>query len=560
MVSRLPFELIEQIDRHLCSSDRYQLVLANRLFYRTFITLLYRSITIQTNKEYKQLINVLSNSVSSPLPLGRYTHTLQILLGKLDQKELEKVQQLCPNVQSVHIDGRIWHSYLNETITDISMQQKFLSVYGSCKLSCLTLDLFSMDMDIEVLVGYTPNLRNLTIMGIYQVITVDLVESIGAACMYLQNISLDGIHAEAIWTCSPILSSDIRSFKLKCQFGADRYQDWLPYISMKYPKLVSCYFHHAGQGKDLIVPCSAHIYRQFIQRCPLIKHMGWHNIEPDFQYFQQLDQMKNQSLKQLDIYDTISVSWLLSSSLFGSCHSILQNVVQLRFGSVPQDMSSYELILAIHQACPQLVHLSLAEPKCNLSNPFRINHILEQCQRLQSLELDYIVLRVSMDCSVAKQHPLKSLTMRHCSSFNGVFDYMSPRCLELESLSLFAHLQKDRRHKVQIHMPYQKFKTVTLHGLRTESYDAERRIRFFSVVAQGCVGQWRFMQKYEIVNEMERAEEWKMLTCVEKGFLESLLEGPPTLIFGHDIHTTGYVDFVCKSVERLYLNKKLATI
>lgn len=555
MVLYLPFEIIENINQYLDTTDKYQLVLVNHAFYKVFVILLYRSITIKTNKQYKQLIHVLEET-SLFNPLGKYTKSLKLLLCQLEQEQLERTQQLCPFIQSIHVDGRIWHYLGSDKIT------KFISVYGSSKLSCLTLDLYHMDTDLIAILCYTHNLRNLTIMGIRQLITIDLIESIHASCIYLNHVSLDGHKAEATISGTRRLSplhNNVKTFQLKCQFGADRYQDWLPYIGTTYPKLLACHFHHAGKGKDLIAPCSTQVYRQFIQDCPLLQHVGWHNIEPDFRYFQQLDRIKSQQLKQLEIYDSIAAPWLLTTCLFDSAHSILENVRQLTFGAVPRGMTSDELMASIHKACPQLVHLSLVEPKCHLSNPFRVDTILKQCQRLQNLELDHIVLRVSYNLEDNANFPLKRLTMRHCSSFDGVFDYMSPRCPQLEEISLFAHTQKDRRYKVQIHMPHQEFKKVQFHGLRTESYDTERRIRFFSV-REKQVQHWHVMDRYDIVNGMERANDLRMLGNVETSVLESVLEKPAAHANWNDIYGAGYVDFVCKSVGKLYLNKKLVTL
>lgn len=561
-VHHLPFEIIEQVNHYLIYKDRYQLVQVSQTFYRVFIVLLYRSITIKTTEQFKQLVDVFEETEKSILPLGKYTQTLKILLNQLEQIELEKIQQLCPFVQSIHVDWRIWNYLGSPGLPKFT--RKFLSVYGSCKLSCLTLDLYNIEnADIKALLCYTPNLKNLTIMGIHQdtTISIDLLESIHASCIYLENISLDGYKAEATYNSNHILPlHSIKSFKLKCQFGADKYQDWLPYIGTKYPKLLSFYFNHSGSGKDIIESCSVQVYSQFIKNCPLLNHIGWHNIEPDYRYFQQLDQAKSQRLKRLEIYDTIAAPWLLTTCLFDSCHSILINVSHLTFGPVPRGMTSHELIESINKACPQLLHLSLREPQCNLSNPFRINNILQHCQRLTCLELDHVVLRVSFDRNEIQHHPLKRFIMRHCSSFDGVFNYMSPRCPDLEELSLFAHTQKDRRYKVQIHMPYQRFKTIQLHGLRTESYDAERLIRFFSVQDQQ-EKNWYFMKQYQILCDMEMAKELEKLNCLETRFLDSKLEKPPMEDTDwNDIYGAGYVDFICRSVRKLYLNKKLVTL
>jgi hypothetical protein len=614
----LPFEIIEHINDYLMQRERYELMQLNRTFYQVFIRFLYRNITIESKDQYKQLVNIFKETQYTNMPLGQCVHQLDILLDELSENELIHIQQLCLFVQSIHIDWRIWN-YLGYCLEEPlytprnyhprrnlpAFATKFLSNYGSCRLSSLTLDLYNINRvnSLDILC-YTPRLRSLTLLGLNQPdsnININVIESIHQACPFLEQISLEGYRADALGFIGTmaIMSSNttikplrrMKSFKLQSQYGTDRYQDWLPYLGQKYPNLLSLDFHHSGSSKNIVESCPVELYRQFITRCPKLTYICWNNTVPDFRFFQELDKAQNHQLKRLEVYDNIAVSTLLTSALFDSQYHMLSHVTQLVFGPMPRDTSPQVLIQSIAEACPLLSHLKLCEPHCNLATPFRIDTILDHCQRLVSLELDHVALRVSFDRRqiMRKQtkHPLQSLTMRHCSSFDGVFDHVSSTCPHLDQLSLFACTQRDRRYKVRIHMPHQKFRKVQLHGLRTETFDVERRIRFFSIVQQQKTA-WYYMNQFQVPGQdlasrnyayhfLEMAVQFATLSKSEVAQLCSLLEKPMPWSFVElckqaylaiqnsgvvpdwepkDIYDAGYVDLVCQSIDQLYINKQ----
>lgn len=610
----LPFEIIEQVNDYLTHRDIYELIQLNRIFYQVFLRFLYYNITIQSKDQYKQLVSIFRESSYSVLPLGQCVYYLNILLDKLSKSELMYIQQLCPFVQSIHIDWRIWNSLeepsdaprtcsLRRSLPTFATE--FLSNYGTRRLSSLTLDLYNIsEVNALDILRYTPNLKSLTLLGINQPdsnLNVDFVESIHQSCPFLEHISLEGYRAEALEfarmmttmptnTITPL--KRMKSFKLQSQYGADRYQDWLPYLGQKYPGLLSLNFHHSGSGKYIIEPCPVELYRYFIACCPRLAYICWNNVAPDFRFFQELDHAQHLQLKCLEMYDTVGVSTLLTSALFDSRHHILINVTRLTFGSISRDVPPQILVQSIAKACPQLNHLKLRQPHCNLATPFRIDTILDHCQRLISLKLDHIALRVSHDGRKTFQnHPLQKLTMHHCSSFDGVFEHISPRCPHLDHLSLFAYTQRDRRYKVQIRMPYQKFRNVQLHGLRTETFDVERRIRFFSIVQKQKTA-WYYMTQYQTPDEdlmsrgyahycLEIATQLVSMNKSEISLLCSLLKKPMSWLFVErckrdyltvqsselvsdwdpkDIYDAGHVDLVCQSIDQLYINKKRVDI
>ncbi|CAO3652911.1 unnamed protein product [Mucor hiemalis] len=588
-IPNLPFEIIEDINHYLTHADRFQLMQVNKAWHQLFIVLLYRTLTIESHQQFKQLVQIFEQRST----LGRYAHQLHILLDALEKEELIKIQTLCPFVQSVHIDWRIWN-YLGYDGGDVRnylprptlppFAFEFVSFYGASKLSTLCLDLFHIEnVDCKDILCYTPNLRNLTLMGMNgqgTTLSIQFIENVvHTYCPYLESLSLEGRNAEAYHdsdkiTARIVPTKRMKNFQLQCQYGADRYQHWLPYLGAKYPNLTSLTFNHSGDSKDILEPCPDTVYAQFIQNCSKLTHIRWNNSVPDFRFFQQLDKVKHQRLKRVEVYDSLCIPSLLVSSMFDSCHSILANVTQLTFGPVPRGMLPHDLIVSIGKACPQLLHLHLCEPQCNLATPFKIDSILDHCLKLVSLKLERIALRVSFHSNnEVKHHPLKSLTMRHCSSFDGVFDYISPRCLHLDHLSLFAYTQRDRRYKVQIHLPHQKLKKMELHGLRTESYDMERRIRFFSLTSKNTT-QWLFMKQFHVRNpevvvgrecmyrSMEIAQTLQALTDPQIRCVHALLEKPGSADIEthpadwHDLYDAGYVDLVVQSIDNLSINKR----
>ncbi|OAC99233.1 hypothetical protein MUCCIDRAFT_84177 [Mucor lusitanicus CBS 277.49] len=610
----LPFEIIEHVNSYLSHQDRYELLHLNKSFYHIFIILLYRTITVKSPDQLKQLLCIFNQTESTKLPLGKCVHQLNIFLDELSEYELATLQASCPYVQAIHVDWRIWnylafieespHSGLPRNYHARRLfpmaASRFLSNYGACKLSSITLDLYSMNqIDAKSLLCYTPNLRNLTLMGINQHhnITIQYVESIHTQCPHLESIALEGFRAEAedfIRMIQPTHVNPLprmKSFQLKCQYGADRYHDWLPYLGKKYPNLISLDFRHLGTGKDIIEPCPVELYRQFIRDCPHLTYIMWNNTAPDFRFFQELDKAQHKKLKRLEVYDNVTVPGLLTSALFESPHQILGNLTRLTFGPIPRGVLPNTLVQSIANACPRLVHLCLREPHCNLNIPFKIDSILDYCRKLTHLELHNIALRVSFDRRrqepIWDNHPLESLVMRHCSSFDGVFDHISPRCPSLNELILFAFTQRDRRYKVQIHMPFQRFRKIQLHGLRTETFDLDRRIRFFSI-GQQHQATWYYMSKFTLKDQevpgrgfnyrgMEMALDLSQLKSAEVYLLRSFLEKPMSwsslevhkqeyLKWNNtsmvedwqpkDIYDAGYVDLVCESVDQITINKK----
>ncbi|CEP19670.1 hypothetical protein [Parasitella parasitica] len=610
----LPFEIIEHVDSYLSHQDRYELLRLNKAFYYIFVLLLYRAITIESPKQLEQLLCIFKLTENTQLPLGKCVHQLNIFLDRLSEFELASIQAACPFVQSIHIDWRIWNylSFVEESPNSRlprnyhsrrlfpAIATRFLSNYGACKLSSITLDLYSMNqLDAKSLLCYTPNLRRLALMGINQQhnISSQYVESIHEHCPYLESLTLEGYRAEAedfVRMFQPIHVTSLprmKSFQLKCQYGADRYQDWLPYLGTKYPNLVSLDFHHLGTGKDIIDPCPVELYRHFIKNCPHLTFIRWNNTAPDFRFFQELDRARYNKLKNLEVYDNVSVPSLLTSALFESPHQIMSNLTHLTFGPTPRGVMPNTLVQSIATACPCLIHLCLREPHCNLNSPFKIDSILDHCRKLEYLEFNNIALRVSFDRrrqeAIWDNHPLQSLVMRYCSSFDGVFDHISPRCPQLRELTLFAFTQRDRRYKVQIHMPYQRFRKINMHGLRTETFDLDRRIRFFSIRQQQET-TWFYMKKFELKDQevigrgynyrgMELAQEVSKLKDSEVYLLRSFIEKPMSwsLLETHkqeylkwnnssvvedwqpkDIYDAGYVDLVCESVDHVNVNKK----
>ncbi|KAI8967376.1 hypothetical protein BDF20DRAFT_917616 [Mycotypha africana] len=712
MLLQAPFEIIEIVNSYLTIQDRTELVRVSKDFQSIFTQLLYRFITITTYKQLQQLLYLFQQSEEyhynnsrnhQHRPLGHCVYQLSILLDALTEHELNQVKHFCPCLQTIHIDWRIWN-YLayrieepNSTVRNYFPRREwpstvvdFISYYGSCRLSSLTLDIHRMhgksrlSMSKEEIIRTTggrnilcntPYLRHLTLMGLNQYVNVsfEFIESIHRLCPLLETLAIDAYQAEALsdystttdntvngeednfndfnnlprlfnlMTTCTTPSPHMRSFHLKSQYGADRYYEWLPFLALKYPNLQSLDFHHAGTSKDMIAPfCPISIYQHFLSSCPHIRSMKWNNAAPDFRFFHELNKLKYSGLSQLEIYDQVALPDLFYRALFDCQYiNILEHITELTLGPLPTKNVNHQqheadnnserairssskvwsspddLIKAIGEACPKLLHLELREPHCNISMPFKIDTILNHCPRLKSLSLNRIALRLSTPppsmsaeasgsvllhpslpfaMPVLNDHPLRKLVMHHCSSFDGVFTHISYRCRDLKELELFAFTQRDRRYKVQIHMPYQSFTNVQLHGLRTETFDLERRIRFFSISdatqQQQQTANWYYMKEFHLCDQqttcgrntyhyrccLETANQFNALTGSEVCFLRQLLARPmaweevelmkreflerqcsnSTIAYWQpkDIYDAGYVDFVCSKVDRLVINKK----
>ncbi|KAI8050130.1 uncharacterized protein B0P05DRAFT_575786 [Gilbertella persicaria] len=416
------------------------------------------------------------------------------------------------------------------------------------RLSFLTLDLPKSILPLDI-IRYTPHLKSLTLMRIHQWITFELMESIHQNCPYLESLSLEGDNAQALSTHSLIQPAyRLKSFELNVEFGADRYHDWLIYLGQKYPRLISCRFRHSGRNKDMIEPCPTELYAWFIACCPFLVDLQWHNIIPDFRFFRQLHQRQ---LKRLVVYDnSMMLPTFLTSALFD--HPCLSSLTHLTL-AMPRSASPNEFIQSIARTCPRLKHLGLRETYCDLSAPFKMDNILDHCQHLVSLELHRIALRV-LATQKPRPHPLERLEMNQCCLFDGVFDHIALRCFDLKYLQLFALTQKDRRYKVRIHLPFQKLHKAEIAGLRTETFDIERRIRFFSIQHH-----WFYMSQFDVPNDkIEVAQAFEQVDISKSQFLSSLwtTSQRKNCIQDWDTYDAGHVDFQCQSIQYLYLNKK----
>ncbi|KAG2229296.1 hypothetical protein INT48_004089 [Thamnidium elegans] len=625
VLQTLPFEIIELISRNSNNHDLLNAIQVSKTWHSSFYTFLYRHVFIDN---HERLYRILSAFKTDILP-GHFVRSLTLLNVELSQDNLLYIIDAFPDIDTFNIDWNIWSSFSCDTHFDTNAPISFIHPpqglpptiynlfhhYGSNNLRNLSIDTLNNETtDIWSILALCPRLKSLRLVNLnYEhIITLGYIEMIHQLCPYLTSLEIKCTRADPSPTLlpefndsdSPILfqSTLLNSFSLSSKSGSTKWPLWLPYFAVKYPHLQHLSFKHCGLGKDEDGGCNDlpdRAYTMFTQACSQLKSIRWDKII--LQHNQKEGLFNNKTvygqppkqpflkLERIDGYENFFIPDSLVNSPLTQPDSIVSNLLtSLTIGQPPTKTSTKQVMKAVGQ-CKNLIHLKIQECYVGPELTYDIEDILVNCKTLQSLYIKDVHVGAAYDQTVTRDHPLKKLILKRSSLTQGVFKRISAYCTHLNHVELLGCFQSDRRDQVVIDLPVQTLKTLKIQGLRTRSYYAGCRIRFFSIstaqsndwyymnqydICYHPVGQKTYFQKFrnmEFARSLERLDDrdveelkplvttktlkaWDIKAVKNNLYIPHTLKIDQSCWDPENVYYSGFVNVVCQSVENLSIN------
>ncbi|GAA5805676.1 hypothetical protein HPULCUR_011199 [Helicostylum pulchrum] len=531
-----------------------------------------------------------------------------------------------PNIDTLNIDWNMWGSLDTHFDTDAPISfihppqglpptiSNLFHHYGSNNLRTLSIDTLNNETtDIWSILALCPRLKSLRLVNLnYEhIITLGYIEMIHQLCPYLISLEIKCTRADPSQTLLPefndspvsFRSTLLNTFSLSSKSGSAKWPLWLPYFAIKYPHLQHLSFKHCGLGKDedggsTDIPDTS--YTKFIKSCKQLKSIRWGKIILQHNQKEGLFNPKPVhgqppkhpflNMERIEGYENFFTPNSLINSPMTQPNSIISNLLtSLTLGQPPSKTTTQQVMKSVGH-CKNLIHLKIQECYVDPYLTYDIEDILVNCKTLQSLYIkDVHVGATTHDPPVTQDHPLKKLILKRSSFTQGVFKRISLYCAGLNHVELLGCFQSDRRDQVVIDLPVQSLKTLKIQGLRTRSYYAGCRIRFFSICTERA-SDWYYMSQYDICyhpvgqkiyfqkfRNMEFASSLQRLDHRDVAELKSLvttktlkawdikavtnsLYAPHTINLDKSswkpegIYYSGFVNVVCHSVENLSIN------
>lgn len=624
VLQTLPFEIIELISRNSNNQDLLTAIQVSKPWHSSFYTFLYRHISIDN---HQKLYRIISAFKTDHLP-GHFVRSLTLLNVQPSSENLAYIVKTFPNIDTLNIDWNIWGSHDTHFDTDAPISFihppqglppnifNLFHHYGSNNLRTLSIDTLNNETtDVWSILALCPRLKNLRLVNLnYEhIITLGYIEMIHQLCPYLTSLEIKCTRADPSPTLlpefndsdRPILfrSTLLNTFSLSSKSGSAKWPLWLPYFAVKYPHLQHLSFKHCGLGKDEDGGCNDlpdRAYAMFTQSCRQLKTIRWGKIILQHNQREGLFNTKTVygqppkqpflNLERIEGYENFFIPNSLINSPMTQPNSIVSDLLtSLTLGQPPAKTSTQQVMKAVGQ-CKNLIHLKIQECYVDPNVTYDIEDILMNCKTLQSLYIkDVHVGAATHDQAITQDHPLKKLILKRSSFTQGVFKRISAHCARLNHVELLGCFQSDRRDQVVIDLPVQRLKTLKIQGLRTRSYYAGCRIRFFSICTEQA-SDWYYMSQYDICDHpvgqkiyfqkfrnMEFASSLERLDHRDVDELKSLVTTktlkawdikavknnmyvPHTANLDQscwdpeNIYYSGFVNVLCHSVENLSIN------
>lgn len=626
----LPYEIIELVSVYTSTTDLFNAIQVSKSWYHFFHRFLYKSLSIDS---YEKQQRILSAFQTEQLP-GHHVRSLDLLKVQLFLEEIESIPKLFPNVDTLTIDWGMWgshpfHSYFDSEapISFIHPPQglpsfihNFFQHYGSHSLQSLSIDTLNNEStDIWSILALCPRLTSLKLINLnYEhIITLEYIEKIHQYCPLLTSLVIKcnrsdpnpALLPQVDTSTDPILLHPtlLQNFSLSSKSGSAKWPLWLPYFAIKYPHLQHVLFKHCGLGKEgsglRDVPEKA--YTLFTHGCRQLKSIRWSKIivRHDQQkrlfttcqsHHRREQKQPFSHLQRIDAYENFWLPHAIEQSPVVQRDTLMSNLLtSLTIGQPPVNVTTDQVIKAIGQ-CKNLIQLKIQECFVDPDLSYSIVSILTHCRKLHTLYFKDVHVDVGGRevAEVAEQHPLKKLIFKRSSFIQPVFKYISSACKGLAHVELLGCFQSDRRDQVVIDLPLQSLATLKIQGLRTRSYYAGCRVRFFSVNSTQ-EKSWYYMDGYDIrvhpvgrkpsfqkYRHMEFAkslcrldgkdiEQLQLLVTSKKlkaWDIEALKKNlcvpytphlDPTCWDPESIYYSGFVNINCSSIQNLFINNKL---
>lgn len=533
ILQSLPYEIIELVSNYTTSADLLNAIQVSTTWHHFFRTFLYKSLTIDSCEKQHRIISAF---ITGQLP-GHYVRSLELTKIELSLNEIESLPKLFSNIDTLVLDWNIWGPHPFSSYSDAEAFISFIhppqglppfiynlfEYYGSHNLKSLSIDTLNNEAtDIWSILELCPHLKSLELTNLSHehIITLGYIEAIHQYCPQLTSLLIKCSRSDPNPTLLPQFNNGtnpiilrptlLRSFSLSSKSGSAKWPLWLPYFSVKYPHLEHILFKHCGLGKDRrggINDVPERVYTLFTHGCRQLKSMRWSKII--VQHDQQKGLFSTCSshhkeqrqpflhLQRIEAYENFLIPESIKHSPIVQSNTLMSNLLtSLTIGQPPANVSTGQVIRAIGQ-CKNLTSLKVQECFVDPDLAYSIDDILIHCQGLLTLYLKDVHVSVGEELCV--QHPLRKLILKRSSFTQPVFEHISKACAKLNHVEILACFQTDRRDQVAINLPLQSLSTLKIQGLRTRSYYAGCRIKFFSINTNET-NSWYYMTHYNIRN------------------------------------------------------------
>ncbi|KAI8092853.1 uncharacterized protein BX664DRAFT_348111 [Halteromyces radiatus] len=452
--SRLPLELLEEIDTYLTARERYQLILLDKTSSKIFKQFLYHLITFNS---WYQVEKILYNMEKEPL-LFEQTKALDIryLHSHFHQSQrfLRIALEFCGNVGLLKVGNSSWISqFYRPGAADLS-DFPVLPKLRKLEINCGN---WQMIENLMTFFSKCPNLESLKLLDLSYHFAPSQAELLHDVFPSLQELCLDCIHSgpNLLQLMQPIpIPDEPCAFMKRFSLAADSRYDFMPllqYIPQKYPNLENLDL----TGDEVFVrnvqiteELESAVY-QFLDGCNNLKSIRLVNVpstDSFLGYYMDPVRRNSSSLEKLELVNShVGVSSdrfnLLSWSAMPSIKvlditlspQILHNprsfCYKLRSGVMLKDL-----------------RISIGQDGRSSSNILSIHWILESCPSLVSLTLDSSFLGVVNDpvtglpLSTVQEYNLERLVITNCTFKNEIWSYIEKHCPKLK----FRFINKSR--------------------------------------------------------------------------------------------------------------------
>ncbi|KAI8362810.1 hypothetical protein BD560DRAFT_404166 [Blakeslea trispora] len=552
MIHSLPFEITQCISQYLSHNDYYQLLLVNHLFHDTFILFLYSDVSIHCRYNFAQFLKASR--------YHQYVHNMRM------------VQASLPYLQSLHV----WisdHVFESNAATVLSFYRSFQHITSLSLRKPLTVDSL---MDI---LSYHPKLETLSLFDLSGMnITAYLLESIHQHCPSLMHLTVEGAQATAPESTTqlhePIQS--IKVLKLRSCSGLDQPHSWLPYLGRLYPQLESLELKNhkkdrLSDTRGTTEPHDVGLYSRFWSDCPKLVHVDLCGVKIEPHFFQQLEQ-RQRCLHRLALCAVCGTCSSICHHLFSTGH--LSTIQSISLG-LPHNRTSHAIIQLIGQACPGLQHLRL-NGSFFLTGTIDLDVVLLSFSRLTSLCLVQVNLCASPDQTQGIiEHPLRKIKLVQCVLPDDFFHPIATLCYHLESLTLndvrlYPMQEIHHQYKIDICLPHQQLRKLKIgRRMRVKKAPYDKIVQLFHITQiQEEKDGWYYADAYrenpnnipvlarpfQKIEAIDMQQLNAMFSVLELGNGQDTSLGEANEF--HSLAQHGYVNFKCKSVDAVFLNKK----
>ncbi|KAF7723904.1 hypothetical protein EC973_001527 [Apophysomyces ossiformis] len=587
-IEAFPPEVLADIDVYFSIYDRLVCLVVCKTWYTVFRPLFYRTVIVDTDLEL--LCHALQASAKTASPIGPLIKHLVLYEFTSDYHTtgFEDLAVLCPNLQSLTYH---WKS-ISE---DLGIKYILRSVPIPNYLTHLTIHTSTAIKDLIPSLPFANRLKSFRLNT-----TGDLhfehLRNLHLSCPELHSLSIGTVELciDASASALPIhdmqhAGSKLRTLKLCYYRPWKRPISWLAYIAKTYPNLQTLQVHEPFNEWFTITgrECSEMVEKlEFLY--PHIK-----NVEAaDVQFCERFLESLFPSDPQAAVTDmTFGYSSAFNEILVK--HFSKTRLEQLSVLTILSATSSAWLTLRDIMPCLKMLRLRelTIGPEQFVMDPnastLYIDTLLDSCPYLKKLTV--FRCSISSEGSTQQPHGLQSLILNHIYFGDHPFDYLAKQCHKLRHLSILNSCDvtwevSDRTQDTCIYLPHHELDTLHLESIvvqypRVSEMANAAPTRFPATmyrIVQGDCTRWVFMgdsptsdveicdtRHASVVRRMDISPH--LVDQEGSKVIERLTNSGMVRLFTLMVSDSkawekqlrnGYITLACKSVNRLYINKR----